>query len=142
MCHFKLRIEPETLTLIYERDVCQNDFLTPRWLSAVFVSRNDMIFVSWNDFDVMLRFQSRDKWSLNNYDAIEIKSKGFYALSVTLLYGQNSRSKLKLRRALFLISVSRLLSHEKKLILCQVAFHYKQDGYANPENMHRLDHDK
>ena len=46
MCHFKLRIEPETLTLIYERDVYQNDFLTPRWLSAVFVSRNDMIFVS------------------------------------------------------------------------------------------------
>ena len=141
MCHFKLRIEPETLTLIYERDVCQNDFLTPRWLSAVFVSRNDMIFVSWNDCDVMLRFQSRDKWSLNNYDAIEIKSKGFYASSVTLLYGQNSTSKLKLRRALFLISVSRLLSHEKKLILCQVAFHYKQDGYANPENMHRLDHE-
>ena len=81
----------------------------------------------------MLRFQSRDKLSLNNYDAIEIKSKGFYASSVTLLYGQNSTSKLKLRRALFLISVSRLLSHEKKSILCQVAFHYKQDGYANPE---------
>ena len=30
---------------------------------------------------MMLGLQSRDKWSLTNYDAIEIKSKGFYASS-------------------------------------------------------------
>ena len=49
-----------------------------------------------------------------SYDAIEIKNKGFYASNVTLLYFQNSTSKLKLRRALFfLISVSRIFSHEK-----------------------------
>ena len=58
-------------------------------------------------------FNHNDKWSLNNYDAIEIKSKGFYASSVTQQYVQNSTSKLKLRRALFLLSVSRRLSHEK-----------------------------
>ena len=50
---------------------------------------------------MMLEFQSRDKRSLNNYDAIEIKSKGFYASSVTIPYDQNLRSKLKLRSALF-----------------------------------------
>ena len=53
----------------------------------------------------MLEFQSRDKRSLNNYDAIEIKSKGFYASSVITPYVQNSTSKLKLR--------SRLFSYEK-----------------------------
>ena len=35
---------------------------------------------------MMLEFQSRDKRSLNNYDAIEIKSKGFYASSVITPY--------------------------------------------------------
>ena len=44
--HFKLRNEPETPTFISERDVRQNDFRTLGWLSAVFVSRDDMIFVS------------------------------------------------------------------------------------------------
>ena len=48
----------------------------------------------------MLGFQTRDKWSLNNYDAIEIKNKGFYALSVTMPYIQNITSTLKLRSAL------------------------------------------
>ena len=37
---------------ISERDVRQNDFRTPRWLSAVFLSENQ---------DMMVRFQSRDK---------------------------------------------------------------------------------
>ena len=50
---------------------------------------------------MLLGFQSRDKWSLNNHDAIEIKSKGFYASSVTILYVQNITSKLKLSGALF-----------------------------------------
>ena len=58
----------------------------------------------------MLEFQWRDEWSLNNYDAIEINNKGFYALSVTIPYIQNITSTLKLR---ILISVIRLLSHEK-----------------------------
>ena len=31
----------------------------------------------FQNFDMMLGFQSRDKRSLNNYDAIEIKRKGF-----------------------------------------------------------------
>ena len=39
-------------SFISERDVRQNDFRTPRWLSAVFVSENQ---------DMMVRFQSRDK---------------------------------------------------------------------------------
>ena len=68
MCHFKLRHEPETPTFISERDIRQNDFRTPRWLSTVFVFQN---------FEMMLRFQSSD--------VTEIKSKGFYASSVTLL---------------------------------------------------------
>ena len=46
-------------------------------------------------------FQSRDEWSLNNHDAIEIKSKESYASSVTIPYVQNLTSKLKLRSALF-----------------------------------------
>ena len=49
---------------------------------------------------MMLEFQWRDKWSLNNYDAIEINNKGFYALSVTIPYVQNITSTLKLRSAL------------------------------------------
>ena len=59
---------------------------------------NSLVF---QNFGMMLEFQSRDKRSLNNYDAIEIKSKGFYASSVTIPYDQNLRSKLKLRSALF-----------------------------------------
>ena len=49
---------------------------------------------------MMLGFQWRDKWSLNNYDAIEIKNKGFYASSVTIPFFQNVTSTLKLRSAL------------------------------------------
>ena len=87
-----LSLDTETATLHFESDVRPNDFRTLRWLSTVFVFQN---------FDMMLEFQSRDKWSLNNYDAIEIKSKGFYASSVTIPYDQNLRSKLKLRSTLF-----------------------------------------
>ena len=87
-----LSLDTETATLYFESDVRPNDFRTLRWLSTVFVFQN---------FDMMLEFQSRDKWSLNNYDAIEIKSKGFYASSVTIPYDQNLRSKLKLRSTLF-----------------------------------------
>ena len=60
---------------ILEHDFRQNDFRTPRWLSTVFVFQN---------LDMFLEFQSRDKRGLNNYDAIEIKSKRFYASSVTV----------------------------------------------------------
>ena len=74
MCHFKLRYRKRR-PFIYERDFRQNDFRTPRLLSTVFVLQN---------LDMMLGFQSRDKWSLNNYDAIEIKSKWFYVSSVTI----------------------------------------------------------
>ena len=59
---------------------------------------NSLVF---QNFGMMLEFQSRDKRSLNNYDAIEIKSRGFYASSVTIPYDQNLRSKLKLGSALF-----------------------------------------
>ena len=34
---------------------------------------------------MMLGFQSRDKRSLNNYYAIEIKSRGFYAVFMRIL---------------------------------------------------------
>ena len=91
MCHFKLR-NWKRQPFISESDVRQNDLRTPRWLSTGFVIQS---------FDMMLGFQSRDKGSLNNYDAIEIKRKGFYASSVTLPYIQNLTSKLKLRGALF-----------------------------------------
>ena len=74
-CHFKLRHQKRR-PFISDRDVCQNDFWTLRWLSAVFVFQIK---------DILLGFQS-DKWSLNNHDAIEIKSKGFYASSVTIPY--------------------------------------------------------
>ena len=90
-CYFKLR-HRKRRPFISESDVRPNDFRILRWLSTVFVFQN---------FGMMLEFQSRDKWSLNNYDAIEIKSKGFYASSVTIPYDQNLRSKLKLRSALF-----------------------------------------
>ena len=50
---------------------------------------------------MMLGFQSCDKGSLNNYNAMEIKSKGFYVLSVTLPYVQDLTSKLKQGSALF-----------------------------------------
>ena len=62
----------------------------------------------------MLGLQSRDKWNLTNYDAIEIKSKGFYATS-----GNNTiRSEFNInieteKWTIFLIYLSRLLSHEK-----------------------------
>ena len=34
--------------------------------------------------------------------------------------------------SIFLISVGRLLSHGKNLLLCLVAFNYKHNGYGNP----------
>ena len=34
---------------------------------------------------MMVEFQSRDKRSLNNYYAIEIKSRGFYAVFMRIL---------------------------------------------------------
>ena len=61
MGYFKLRHQKRQ-ALISERDVRPNDFRTPRCISKI---RYD------------LEFQSRDKWSLNNYGATEIKSKGF-----------------------------------------------------------------
>ena len=90
-CYFKLR-HRKRRPFISESDVRPNDFRILRWFSTVFVFQN---------FGMMLEFQSRNKWSLNNYDAIEIESKGFYASSVTIPYDQNLRSKLKLRSALF-----------------------------------------
>ena len=72
-CYFK-RGHRKRRPFISECDVHQNDFRTLRWLSTVFVYQN---------FDMTLGFQSRDK-SLNNYYAIEIKSRGFYASSVTI----------------------------------------------------------
>ena len=81
---------------------------------------NSLVF---QNFVMMLEFQSRDKRNLNNYDAIEIKSKGFYASSVTIPYVQNFKKKFQfqkfktstliLRSALFLISVSRLQTTRK-----------------------------
>ena len=49
---------------------------------------------------MMLGFQWRDKWSLNNYETIEIKNRGFYASSVTIPYVQDITSTLKLRSAI------------------------------------------
>ena len=46
-------------------------------------------FFLFKNLDMLLELHSRDKWGLNNYDAIEIKSKGFYASSVTIPYVQN-----------------------------------------------------
>ena len=91
---------------------------------------------------MLLGFQSRDKWNLNNYDAIEIKSKGFYASSVTIPYVQNFKKKfqfqkfktstLKLRSALFSWLVWVVFKPREKFLLCQVALHYKHDGHSNP----------
>ena len=91
MYHLKRR-HLKRQPFISERDFRQNDFRTPRWFSTVFVFQN---------LDMMLGFQSLDKLSLNNYDAIEIKSKGFYVSSVTIPYVQNLTSKLSLRNAFF-----------------------------------------
>ena len=41
-------------------------------------------FFLFKNLDMLLELHSRDKWGLNNYDTIEIKSKGFYASSVTI----------------------------------------------------------
>ena len=54
---------------------------------------------------MMLGFQSRDKWSLNNYETIEIKNRGFYASSVTIPYVEDITSTLKLRSASWLVWV-------------------------------------
>ena len=52
MGHSKLR-QRKRLPLIPERDVRPNNFRTPRWLSAVFVSQNlDMI---WDSNPVIVR---------------------------------------------------------------------------------------
>ena len=85
MCHFELRNRKHR-SFISDRDVCQNDSPSPRWLLAVFVFQN---------FDMI--------WGLSdyNYDAIEVKSKGFYVSSVKIPYVQNITSTLKLRSALF-----------------------------------------
>ena len=80
-CHFNVRHRKRRV-----------HFWTLRWLSTVFCI---------SKFRYDLGFQSRDKWSLNNYDAIEITSKLFYASSVTIPYIQNLTSTLKLRSALF-----------------------------------------
>ena len=80
-CHFNVRYRKRRV-----------HFWTLRWLSTVFCI---------SKFRYDLGFQSRDKWSLNNYDAIEITSKLFYASSVTIPYIQNLTSTLKLRSALF-----------------------------------------
>ena len=90
-CHFKLR-HRKRQPFLSERYFRQNDFRTPRWLSTIFC-------MSKLRYD--LEFQSRDRWSLSNYDAIEITSKWFYASSVTIPYVQNLTLTLKLRTALF-----------------------------------------
>ena len=50
----------------------------------IFVKMISELQGGFKNLDMFLEFQSRDKWGLNNYDAIEIKSKGFYASSVTI----------------------------------------------------------
>ena len=65
---------------------------------------------------MMLGFHSRDKWSLNKYDAIEIKSKGFYA---ALKCNNTKRSVLDIniesaKCNIFFISVHYYISHEKR----------------------------
>ena len=89
---------------------------------------NSLVF---QNFGMMLEFQSRDKRSLNNYDAIEIKSKGFYASSVTIPYDQNLRSKLKLGSTLFSWLVWVVFLAMRKATALSGAFPYKHDGYAN-----------
>ena len=74
----------------------------PLFLNVIFVEMISELLGGFQQFlyhKILLRFQSRDKWYLNNYDAIEIKSKGFYVSNVTVQYVQNSTSKLKRRRA-------------------------------------------
>ena len=112
--------------LISECGVRRNDFRTPRWLSTVFVFKN---------LDIMLGLQSRDKWSLNICDAIEIKSKGFDASSVIIQYVQNFTSTLKLRSALFSWLVWVVFLAMRKVTALQVALHHRHDGYANPERV-------
>ena len=122
ICLFKPRHRKRRRFISDERNVRQTDFRTRRWLSTVFVFQN---------VDMMKEFQLRDKWNLNNYDAIEIKSKGFYASSLTIPYIQNETSKLKLRSVVFPWLVCVVFKPWEKLRLCQVAFH---DNHANPEN--------
>ena len=55
-CYFKLR-HRKRRPFISECDVRPNDFRTLRQLSTV--------FFSFQNFDAMLGFQSRDKWSTN-----------------------------------------------------------------------------
>ena len=117
-CHFNVRYRKRRV-----------HFWTLRWLSTVFCI---------SKFRYDLGFQSRDKWSLNNYDAIEITSKLFYASSVTIPYIQNLTSTLKLRSALFSWLVWVLFLAWENLLHCQVAFHCKHDGYANPEKSSHL----
>ena len=62
----------------------------PLFLYAIFVKMISELqggfqqFFLFKNLDMLLEFLSRDKWGLNNYDAVEIKSKGFYASSVTI----------------------------------------------------------
>ena len=122
---FKLR-HRKRWHFISERGVRRNDFRTPRWLSTVFLFRN---------LDMMLGLQSCDKWSLNNCDAIEIKSKGFYVSSVTIPHVPNCTSTLKLRSALFSWLMWVVFLAMRKVAALQVALHYKHNGYANPERV-------
>ena len=106
----------------------------PLFLNVTFV---EMISELWGGFqqflylDMMLGFQSRHKWSLNNYDAIESRAKDFMLKCNNLPYVQNI-SKLKLRGALFSWLVCIVFLAIRKLRLCQVDFHYKHDGYTSP----------
>ena len=72
----------------------------PLFLNVIFVKMVSELQGGINSFcisklDMMLGLQSRDKWSLNNCDAIEIKSIGFYASNVTIPYFQNLTLTLK-----------------------------------------------
>ena len=90
MCHFRLR------------HLKRRPFIS-NVMFVKMISELQGVFQQFLFFNIRydLGFQSRDKWSLNNYDAIWIKSKEFYASSVTIPYVQNLTSKLKLRSALF-----------------------------------------
>ena len=82
---------------------------------------------------MMLGFQSRNKRSLNNYYAIEIMSRGSILQVQQYHLGSEFNMKIEPEKcSIFLISVGRLFSYEKKLLLCLVAFNYKHDGYGNP----------
>ena len=72
----------------------------PLFLNVIFVKMVSELLVGINSFcisklDMMLGLQSRDKWSLNNCNAIEIKSIVFYASNVTIPYFQNLTLTLK-----------------------------------------------